>query len=159
MARWILLLLTAGAVYAQSHVALSTRSATTTEKVTIQHDPAAPARIQVCSVVVNSTVDGTVSTEVGGSAATTTEIAEVSVSPGGPTPKAKVYQASNVGTGTLTSRPMRLQANIPFILNLKSVRLSGPGTTKNFTVVIALGSSGDVTTSLYWAEDESCLNP
>ena len=158
MARWILLLLAICGAYAQSHTALTSKTSTTSEKITLQHDPAAPTRIQACSITINPTVSGTVYTEVGGTAATATSVTVVPTSPGGRAGRAKVYQSSDVGSGTATTQPMSMEAGKPFILNLKNVRLSGSGTTKNFTVVIALGSSGDVKTTIQWAEDDTCYN-
>jgi len=158
MARWILLFVAAIALQAQSHVALSARTSTTTEKVTLQLDPANQTRIQACAIVINATVAGTVYTEVAGTAATATLLTAVGTSPGARPAKAKAYSASDVGSGTATSKAMVLEASKPFVLNLKAVRLAGAGTTKNVTIVIALGSSGDVTTSLYWAEDDVCYN-
>lgn len=158
MARWILLFVVATALQAQSHVALSARTSTTTEKITLQLDPTNQTRIQACAIVINSTVDGTVSTEVAGTAATATELTAVPISPGGRTAKAKAYGASNVGSGTATSKPMVIKASTPFTLSLKAVTLAGAGTTRNLTIVIALGSSGDVATSMYWAEDGQCYN-
>lgn len=158
MARWILLFVSAIALQAQSHVALSSRSSTTAEKVTLQLTQGDNVRIQGCAIVINSTVDGTVTTEVGGTAATATQLTAVSTSPGGRAAKAKAYSTSDVGTGTSTASAMVLKASVPFVLSLKSIRLAGPGSTKNLSVVIALGSSGTVTTSLYWAEDDTCFN-
>lgn len=121
-------------------------------------DPANQTRVQACAIVINATVAGTVYTEVAGTAATSTLLTAVGTSPGARAAKAKAYNASNVGSGTATSKPMVLEASKPFVLDLRAVRLSGPGTTKNVTIVIALGSSGDVATSIYWAEDDQCYN-
>lgn len=156
MARWILLLVLAGALQAQTHVALGARTSVTSEKVTLQHDPTNQTRIMACYAVINSTVAGTVYTEVSGTAASTTTLTPAATSPGGRTAKALAYGNSNVGSGTATSKPMVVTASVPFVLSLKGVRLSGNGSTKNLTLVIALGSSGDVTTSIYWAEDATC---
>lgn len=155
-ARWILLIVSAIALPAQTHVALGARTGVTSEKVTLQHDPTNQTRIQACYVVINSTVAGTVYTEVSGTAASSTTLTPAATSPGGKVAKALAYGNSNVGAGTATSKPMVITAGVPFPLGLKSVKLSGNGSTKNVTIVIALGSSGDVTTSIYWAEDALC---
>lgn len=158
MARWILLIASAFALQAQSQVALSSRTSTTAETITLQMTPGTNVRVQACAIVINSTVDGTVYTAVGGTAATATQLTAASTSPGGKAASAKAFRSSDVGAGTATSKPMVIKASTPFILSLKAVRLNGPGTTKNLSIVIALGSSGDVTTSLYWAEDDTCVN-
>lgn len=158
MARWILLLVSVLAVHGQSHSAVTTRSSTTAEKVTLQHDPASPTRIQVCYIVVNTTVAGTISTAVGGTAATTTEVTPAATSPGGSTARAKVFSTSNVGSGTATSPAMTLTASIPNRFDMKNVFLSGNGTTKNVTWDITVGSSSTVTTGIYWAENGKCEN-
>lgn len=158
MVRVILLIAAAVALQAQTHVALAARTGVTAEKVTLAHSAANPVSIQACYAVINSTVSGTVTTEVAGTAPTTTALTVSPVSPGGSTGKAVAYGASNVGAGTPTSQPMVLTASVPFVLALKAVRLSGSSTTRNLTVVIALESSGNVTTSIYWAEDGNCEN-
>lgn len=158
MARWILLLIAATALEAQTHVALSSRTGVTADKLTLQHDPTNQTRIQACAVVIQSASAGTVTTQVSGTAASTTEVTPAATSPGGSAAKAKAYSNSNVGSGTTTSAAMRFSANIPFTLSLKNVRISGNGTTKNITAVLALDGSADVVTAIYWAEDGTCAN-
>ncbi len=158
MVRWILLFALSFSIYAQTHVALSTRTSVTADKITLAHSAAAPVRIQVCAAVIQSTVAGSVTVRVAGTAATTTTATPAATSPGGRAAKALAYSNSNVGTGTLTSAPMKFSAGVPFTLNMKAVRMSGNTTTQNVTLILALDSSGDATTAIYWAEDAVCEN-
>jgi len=154
----LMALLLSACAWAQTHVAISTRTGVTSEKVTLAHDSTNPVRIQACAIVINPTVAGNVTLQVAGTAATTTELTPTSTSPGGRTAKAKAYGNSNVGSGTAIAGTMKFSANLPFTLSLKSIRLSGNGTTKNVTAVISLDSSGDVNSAIYWAEDGQCDN-
>lgn len=158
MSKIILLALCALALSAQTHVSMSSRTSVTSDKLTLAHDPSNPVTIQACIAVVNATVAGTITVQVGGTAATTTEVTPAPISPGTAPAKAKAYSNSNVGSGTATSPAYRFSANVPFPVDLKATFLHGSGTTKNMTLVIALDGSGDVVTALYHAEAGVCYN-
>jgi hypothetical protein len=144
------------AALAQTHVAISTRTAVTADKLTLQVDPANQTRAQVCAVVINATSAGSVTIEHSGTAATTTVVTPPPVSPGGRAAKIKAYSNSNVGSGTAISPAYKFAANVPFPILMKSVNLAGNGTTKNVTIVIALDASGDVSTGAFFSEDSKC---
>lgn len=153
----ILLLVIQAACFAQTHVAISTRTGVTSEKVTLAQNPSNQTRIQVCVIAVTMTQAGTIYTEVGGTAATATALTKTPTSPGGATAKALAYGNSDVGSGTRTSPTYVVTANVPFVISAKNVYLNGNGTTRNITAVITL-TSGDVSTAIYWAEDGKCEN-
>ena len=159
MTRLIVFILAAAGLFAQTHVAISTQTSVTSDKLTLQHSPSNPTRIQACAFVAQSTVDGTVKIEVGGTAPTSTAATRSPISPGGSSAKALAYSASDVGTGTTISILYKLTANVPLTINLKGIRLAGPGTTRNVTGVIALGSAGNVSSSIFWSEEGlQCAN-
>lgn len=156
MIRLILLGIAGLCSFAQTHVAISTQTGVTSDKVTLAHDPSNQTRIQVCAISITMSVTGTVYTEVSGTAATATALTKSPTSPGGKTAKALAYGNSDVGSGTRTSPTYVTVANVPFNLDMKNVYLNGNGTTKNLTAVIGLDASGNVTTAVYWAEDGKC---
>jgi hypothetical protein len=157
MKRILLLAIAAAGLAGQVFTAFSTQTSVSSDKLTLAHVATAPARIQPCYAAVQATVDGTVTVEVGGAAATSTTATVGKVIPGGRDAKAVAWSASNVGAGTAVSIAYKLTANVPLPLDMRNIRLSGSGTTKNVTLVIALGSSGNVTSNIMWAEDGNCI--
>lgn len=134
-------------------VCMSAQTSVTSEKVTVVHDAANPTRIVLYRAVVQSTVDGTVTVRVAGTAPTATLLTPSPTIPGGKAAKAKCYTASDVGSGTAVSIAYKLTANVPLQLDMDLIRLNGNGTTKNATISVALDSSGDVKTAAYFTED------
>lgn len=135
-----------------THVVLSSQTGVTSDKVTIAQNQTVPALIQFTDTVILSTVDGTVKVEHSGVAPTTTAVVPSSTTPGGPTARSTGYTASNVGAGTQISVLYKLTANVPLTLDLRNIATAGTGTTRNVTVVVALGSSGNVQTAVYFKE-------
>ena len=153
----LLLLLAALAAFAQpraTHVILSSRTSVTSDKVTVQQNQSNPQLVQPVAAVVLATVDGTVKVEHSGTAPTTTASTPVVTIPGGAAAITSGYSNSNVGSGTTASITYKLTANTPLTLDMTTMAFSGSGTTKNITVVVALGASGDVQTALYYKEGQ-----
>jgi hypothetical protein len=151
-----ILALAAISVFAESratHVILSTRTAVTSDKTTVQLDPSNRSKVFPVAAVIQATVAGTVKIEHSGTAATATASTPVVTIPGGAAAKAKGFSNSNVGAGTTASITYELAAGVPFSLDMTTMALLGAGTTKNITVVVALDESGDVQTALYFREE------
>ncbi|MEN6534617.1 MAG: hypothetical protein ABFD89_13195 [Bryobacteraceae bacterium] len=137
-----------------THVAISSRTGVTADKLTIQQSQSQPQPVFPVSAVVLSTVAGTVRVEHSGTAPTTTAATPSPTISGGSASSILAYTNSNVGAGTVASVTYTLQAGVPLTLDMSTMAFSGSGATKNITVVVALGSSGDVQTALYWKEGQ-----
>lgn len=152
----LLFLLLAAASYAQpfaTHVLISTRTGVTSDKVTIAQDQTltGPPAVQLTDAVILATVTGTVRFEHSGTAPTTT-LAVPTPMPGGSAAKALGYTASNVGAGTVVSVEYPLTANVPYAVDMRNLAFVGKRATNNITVVVTLGSSGNVSTAVYYRE-------
>ena len=137
-----------------THVLISSRTAVTSDKVTNQQSQTSPQLVSPVAAVILSTVAGTVRVEHSGAAPTTTAATPATTIPGGAASVISGFTNSNVGAGTAASITYTLTAGQPFTLDMSTMAFSGLGTTRNITVVVDLGSSGNVQTALYWKEGQ-----
>lgn len=148
----LLTLACAASLLAETYAVISTQTAVTTDKVTIAANPASPSIVRLQAAVILSTTAGTVTVRINGTAPTATLATPTVLVPGGKAARAKAYTASDVGAGTAVSVAYPIAANTPLVLDLTNIRLSGPGTTKNMTISVAI-ASGNVSTAVYFDED------
>lgn len=143
------------AMYAQpraTHGVISAKTATTSDVVTIQQSQTTPTAVFPVAAVILSTVNGTVKVEHSGATPTATKVMPFSTISGGSASQAEAFTSSNVGAGTQASVIYNLFAGVPLTLDMTTLAFSGLGTARNISVIVALGSSGNVQTALYWAE-------
>jgi hypothetical protein len=156
----ILLLLAGFAVFAQApytvkyaaFTAVSSQTGVTSDKLTIQQNQNTPVNAQMVRAVIVATVAGTVVIQKGGSAPTATVATIRTTDDAAGFSRLTAYSASNGGAGTAISLSYTLTANVPLVLDMTATALLGPGTTKNVSIVVALGSSGDVQSQMFWKE-------
>lgn len=137
-----------------THVLISSRTAVTSDKVTIQQSQTSPQLVSPVAAVILSTVAGTVRVEHSGAAPTTTAATPATTIPGGAASVISAFTNSNVGAGTAASITYQLVPGVPLTLDMTTMGFSGLGTTRNITVVVDLGSTGNVQTAVYWKEGQ-----
>jgi len=135
--------------------AMSTQTSVSSDKLTLQQNATQPIYAQMVRAVINSTVNGTVVIERSATAPTTTATTIVQTNGAAGYSRLSAFAASDVGTGTAISVTYTLTANTPLVLDMTPVALGSVGSNQNVTVNVALGSSGNVQTALYWQESKN----
>ena len=151
--KFILIAFAALAAYSQpfaTHVATSTQTGVTSDKLTIQQSQTTPQRVRMVHASILSTVSGTAYVEHTSTAPTATLATISPVGPGTSASTLTAYSASDAGTGTRVSLIYPITANVPLEFDMRNVAMSGTGTTKNISIVVALGSSGNVETKAFF---------
>lgn len=137
-----------------THVVISNRTSVTTDKVTLQQSQTNPQPVAPVAAVILSTVAGTARVEHSGTAPTTTAATPAVTIPGGQASVISAFTNSNVGAGTAASITYQLVPGVPLTLDMTTMGFAGLGTTRNITVVVDLGSTGNVQTAVYWKEGQ-----
>ena len=140
----ICLLAVAGVASAQprivnSYLATCTLTLSANSKACTIQQPASGARdTQLVSAYIYSTVALTVTQERNGTAASATAVTPTALNPEQvAAATAAVYEASNVGSGTVlggSAATIAIPATSGVTLELEDIQLRGNGTTKNYTI-------------------------
>ena len=134
------------------HVAISNRTGVTADVVSLTQDPGNLVPVQLLVAVILATVAGTVVLEVGGTVPTTTTLATQPCLGGASAAKALAFTNSNSTGGAPITVAYPLAAGVPLVLDLPMTRLTGVGVNRVVTVRVALGSSGNVSSAVYFRE-------
>lgn len=134
-----------------------TISSSGTSKLTIQQPATGARQINYIAAVAQCAGQSfSVDQAENGTAATTTAGTAVALIPTTATASAKVFTASNVGSGTATGPTLAFTAGNPQVIDL-SQRTTGTvvaATTNNYTITVTNTGSGSCTggISIYWSE-------
>ena len=122
------------------------------EVLTVQAPGSGVDRITFMDGFAYCSVAATVTVERSGTAATTTTLTPVAVSPDTPTAVGKCFSASNVGVGTVLSK-LEIAANELIVIDLKGARFASDATSKNYTFRTN-AVTGTCRLFIRWTEDK-----